>query len=531
MSTASPPVARGQACLAELAPRVERRLAALEQNRVVERLWAGDHTLWKLEPREIPDRLGWLTVVEDMRDEVPALERLRDELVAEGVRCVVLLGTGGSSLAAEALRMAPASAPDAPGLEVLDSTVPEAIRAVEGRIALARAVFVVASKSGTTVETRALLAHFWERAPDGRRFIAITDAGTPLERTAEQRGFRAIFRNRTDIGGRFAALSYFGLAPAALTGVDVARQLRSAREMLSACRPGSPTASNSTAPDTTASNPGAWLGAVLGAAGLSGRDKLTLVLPEPLAALGPWVEQLIAESTGKEGTGILPVEGEAPGTPDVYDDDRLFVAIGDHPALLPLERAGQPVVRLPYEGPRQLGGEFVRWEFATAVAAYLLGIDPFDQPDVQQSKQATLRVLREDRPHAAPALPSLEQLLTHVRPGDYIAIQAYYARSPELDRRLAAVRLTLRDRLHVATTVGYGPRFLHSTGQYHKGGPNNGIFIQVTGDEGEPDIPVPGERYTFRELTDAQALTDLDALRARDRRVAHVTLEELEAAL
>ena len=389
-------------------------------------------------------------------------------------------------------------------MEILDSTLPASIRALEKRIDLEHTLFIVASKSGTTIEPLAHLAHFWEKVPRGDQYVAITDPGTPLEREAIERQFRRVFLNRTDIGGRYSALSHFGLVPGALIGVELSHLLDQAIEMVHACHPCVP----------LRDNPGAWLGAVLGTAALSGRDKLTLVLPDAIAALGYWIEQLIAESTGKEGSGILPVEGETVGPPEVYGDDRLFVAIGEPAAVDVLEAAGQPVVRLPYTAPAQIGGEFFRWEFATAVAGYLLGIDPFDQPNVQEAKDATARILEKGWEPPPPPPPSrLVDLLQHVRPGDYIAIQAYLPRTSEIAAQLQAVRCTLRDTLGVATTLGFGPRFLHSTGQYHKGGRNNGIFIQVVEEDGA-DLAIPGQPYTFGQLSAAQAQGDLESLRA-----------------
>ncbi len=508
---------RHTAGLGDLEPRFATRLEALERNDVVARLWAGDHTLWKLKPREIPERLGWLTVVDEMLDAVPALQRFAVEAAEDGFETAVILGMGGSSLAPEVIQATCGTAAGALRLEILDTTLPASIRALEERINPERTLFIVASKSGTTVEPLALLAYFWDKVPRGRHFVAITDPGTPLETEARTRGFRRIFLNRTDIGGRYSAVSYFGLVPAALIGADIGNLLDCAHEMLHACHPCVP----------VADNPGAWLGAVLGTAALSGRDKLTLALPQEIGTFGYWIEQLIAESTGKEGTGILPVEGEALGAPDVYGDDRLFVALGDHDALAPLATAGQPVVHLPYGGPAQIGAEFFRWEFATSVAGYLLGIDPFDQPNVQEAKEATAEILKAEATALPPDTPALSDVLRQIRPGDYIAIQAYLPRTAEMATQLQAARHALRDRHRVATTLGYGPRFLHSTGQYHKGGPNNGIFIQVVADD-PLDLRIPGQPYTFGDLSRAQALGDLQSLQAHDRRVTRVTLDQLK---
>ena len=502
--------------LGPLDTAVDGRLSRMAGDDVVRRMWARDHTLWKPDPTEIADRLDWLTVIDAMFEQLSSLTDFASEVAADGYTTAVLMGMGGSSLAPEVFSKTFGAAPGALSLEVLDTTDPADIAAVDGRLDLDHTLFIVASKSGTTLETLSHLAYFWERIPDGAHFIAITDPGTPLETTAYKRGFRGVFNNPPEIGGRYSALSYFGLVPAALIGVDLDQLLARAAEMQRACDECVP------APD----NPGAWLGAVLGEGALAGRDELTLLLPDALASLGTWIEQLIAESTGKEGAGILPVEGEPLGSPDVYGDRRLFVAIGDHDGLDALEAAGHPVVRLPYDDdPYQLGAEFFRWEFATAIAGHVLGINAFDQPNVQQAKDATARILGGDE--AVPDTLALDALLDGVGAGDYVAIQAYVPRTAESDARLQAARLKLRDRLRVPTTVGYGPRFLHSTGQLHKGGPDSGRFIQVIDADGAADLPIPGQPYTFGTLKRAQALGDLASLLALGRRVARVTLDEL----
>jgi glucose-6-phosphate isomerase len=492
-----------------------RRLDAIERERLVERIWARDHTAWKPEPTEIHDRLGWLTVADAMVGEVGGLQAFAQEAAAAGLRTAVLLGMGGSSLAPEVLHATFGVADGMLDLHVLDSTDPRQISQVEASVDLAKALFIVASKSGGTIETRCQFDYFWEKLPDGGHYAVITDAGSALEKLGLERGVRWIFRNRPDIGGRYSALSFFGLAPAALMGVDLERLLASAQEMMRACGPGAPTRSNA----------GAMLGAALGEAALAGRDKLTLVLPPELSTLGTWIEQLVAESTGKEGKGTVPIEGEALGEPGAYGKDRLFVAIGDDPRLTALERAGHPVVRLSYSEPYQLGGEFFRWEFATAVAGQILGIQPFDQPNVQEAKDWTQRVLDGEPVDGSTA--DLDAVLGLVGPGDYIAITAYLPRDPATIAALDAIRLRLRDRFGVATTVGFGPRFLHSTGQLHKGGADNGVFLQVVSDD-PFDLAIPGRAYGFRELRDAQALGDLASLKAHGRRVARVRLQELE---
>ena len=345
--------------------------------------------------------------------------------------------------------------------------------------------------------------------------MAVTDPGTPLERLAQERGFRRTFLNPPDIGGRYSALSFFGLVPAALIGVDVALLLHRAHRMAEACAASVP----------SLDNPAAWLGAILGEAALAGRNKATFVLSPGIASFGLWVEQLIAESTGKEGKGILPVADEPLGAPDVYTADRVFVLMtlaGEHDAgvesrLAALEGAGHPVVHLRLDDRYDLGQEFFRWEFATAVAGAVLGINPFDQPNVAESKANTKAVLaKRGAPSPAATAAELERFLAGIRPGDYLALMAYLPPTAENDRRLAAIRLRLRDRLRVATTLGYGPRFLHSTGQLHKGGPPVGHFLQITEPVRE-DLPIPGESFTFGELEAAQAEGDLQALRGRGR--------------
>jgi transaldolase/glucose-6-phosphate isomerase len=325
-----------------------------------------------------------------------------------------------------------------------------------------------------------------------------------------------VFLNPEDIGGRYSALSYFGLVPAALIGAPLHEVLDRAEEMQAA--------SERTLP--AAQIPGATLGAFMGESARAGRDKLTLALPEEIASFGGWVEQLIAESTGKEDVGIVPVVGEPLGAPDVYGRDRVFVAIGDHDGLDELESVGHPVVRLRYDGREQIGGEFFRWEMATSIAGYVLGINPFDQPDVQEAKDATKAILASGSIED-PGFDDLGVLLKQVNEGDYVAILAYLDRTSETEDAIERVRLAIRDRYRVATTTGFGPRFLHSTGQLHKGGPNNGVFIQVVDAGRSVDLPIPGRPFTFGTLIDAQALGDLRALRGRGRRVARVTFDQL----
>ncbi len=500
---------------------VAARIDALAKAGVPRRIWDRDHTVWRPDPTEIANRLGWLTVHDDLRGRAGELREFARGCAMDGLKTAVLAGMGGSSLAPEVFRTSLGVTQGYLDLVVLDTTHPDQILGVERALDLSRTLFLVASKSGTTVETRSHFAHFWELVPDGSRYVAITDPGTPLAALAEERGFRGLFLNPPDIGGRYSALSLFGLVPAALIGADLNSLLGGASGMASACGPDA----------ATADNPGVQLGAWMGEAALAGRDKLTLALPDAVSSFGWWAEQLIAESTGKEGTGIVPVEGESLGPPGMYGDDRLLVALGGAgrgPVVAWLERAGSPVVRLALDGPAALGAEMFRWEFATAVAGAVLGIQPFDQPDVQSAKDATAKVL------ASGTIPEVDrgdlaELMASAKPGDYVALQAYLPRTAEMRARLHAVRIRIRDETRLATTVGFGPRFLHSTGQLHKGGPNTGLFLQVAGPPAE-DVTIPGEPYTFATLLAAQAAGDLEALRARGRRAVRASLAELEAA-
>ncbi len=502
--------------LAAMPGSVSERLAAMDRGRIVERIWARDHTVWKDDPTEIADRLGWLSVLDPMRERIDELEAFSGRAAEDGLRTAVLLGMGGSSLAPEMLRSTFGAADGALELVVLDTTHPETVRRVTAELDLDATLFVVASKSGTTTETRSHLAHFWELVPDGGRFVAITDPGTPLEDLATERGFRPVFANPPDIGGRYSALSYFGLVPGALIGAPLHELLDGAAEMRRACELVAP----------SAENPGAVLGAAIGETARAGRDKLTLVLPEDVAALGDWVEQLVAESTGKQDRGVVPVVGEPLADPDAYGDDRVFVAVGAHDGLDALEGAGHPVVRLELDDVGKLGGELFRWELATAVAGHVLEINPFDQPNVQEAKDATRQILLAGRPED-PGFDDPRALLEQAGAGDYVAIMAYLDRTSETEDALQRARTAIRDRHRVATTVGFGPRFLHSTGQLHKGGANDGVFVQVVDADRETDVAIPGQPYSFGTLIDAQAAGDLRSLRARGRRVARVTLDSL----
>ena len=519
-------------------PDVEAVLADLQQRDMMGRIWRRDHTVWNPEPAEITDRLGWLTVTDFMCEQVSFLEAFAAGVRDDGFRHVVLLGMGASSLGPEVLRQTFGSSEGYPQLIVLDSTVPASVKTVTDGIDPAQTLFVVSSKSGATTEPNTFYAHFRnlvERAVGkqqaGKNFVAITDPGTSLEKLAREKGFRKVFLNPPDIGGRYSVLSYFGLAPAALTGVNIATLLDRADCMREGC------ASCVPAHD----NPGAWLGAVMGTMAHKGRDKLTLVTSPSMSSFGLWVEQLIAESTGKEGKGIIPIAGEPMVDPNSYGDDRLFVYLsleGDDNSdtdtnMERIQESGQPVVRLGLRDRYDLGAEFYRWEYATAVAGAILGIHPFDQPNVQGAKDMTERVLSQylssgELPPIE-TLGSLGKLLAQVKPGDYFAIMPYALQTPETDRALESLRRRITEGYGIATTLGYGPRFLHSTGQLHKGGPGSGVFLQLTTDNSQ-DVPIPDYPYTFATLVDAQALGDLEALQASGRRAARVHLGRDKAA-
>ena len=509
---------------------LEAAVADLGRRDVIARIWRKDHTVWKPEPTEISNRLGWLNITDLMWEQTSALQSFAQEVRGAGFRFVVLLGMGGSSLGPEVLRETFGSAEGYPQLIVLDSTLPACVQAVTKRIDPIRTLFLVSSKSGTTVEPLSLLSHFQSlvtsatgKERSGRNFVAITDPGSPLAKLAEKDRFRHAFLNPPDIGGRYSILSYFGLVPAALMGIDVSLLLERADRLREAC----------VSKAEVQENPGAWLGAIMGALALRGLDKLTVVASPAISAFGAWVEQLIAESTGKEGKGIVPVVGEPLVEPTYYGDDRLFIYLrldGDNSSALDkaIERvksAGLPVVLLRMRDCYDLGAEFFRWEFATAVAGAILGIHPFDQPNVEQAKAATNRVLQEYMASGclplAEAANSLNDLLAEVQKGKYLAITAYAPQIPEMDKALAGLRRKVLGRYHIATTLGYGPRYLHSTGQLHKGGPDTGLFLQITADH-RRDLPIPGKPYTFGVLADAQALGDLQALQSLGRRVARI---------
>ena len=520
----------------------------VRENRIVERIWKHDHTVWKPDPAEISNRLGWLHCPETMQGTVPKIEAFVDGVRRDGLKRVLLLGMGGSSLAPEVFRHTFGVREGYPDLSVLDSTDPGAVIECAARHEPSSTLHIVSSKSGGTVETLSLFKYFYNRALEslgaeavGSRFAAITDPGSGLEETARSLGFREIFLNDPNIGGRFSALSYFGLMPAGLIGVDLGRLLDRAQA----------------AKDDSSA---AWLGAAMGELAAAGRDKLTLLASPSVASFGAWAEQLIAESTGKEGTGILPVDAEEIGSLDSFGDDRLFVCLNLKGApkeeiaiesrIAALSALRQPLVRIKLNDLYDLGGEFFRWEMATAVAGWRLGINPFDQPNVESAKQMTRRMvdeyrqkdrlpdppcsLREDgvelygQTSANGLSESLLSFLGRIdrksKPRSYVALQAYLRPSAECFQALQALRHRIRDRFQVAATVGFGPRFLHSTGQLHKGDAGNGLFIQFTAAMPE-EAPIPdhpgskASSLTFGLLKTAQALGDERALQEAGREV------------
>lgn len=532
-------------------------------------IWSGDADGWN-HPRgdDIVKWLGWLRLPETMPQEIPRLETFAANLRADGIRHVVLLGMGGSSLAP--LVMASMFKPPRgfPKLHVLDSTNPANVAAVEKAVELRKTVFIVASKSGTTIEPNCFYKYFRERVKEqgarkkeeggwAKQFVAITDDSTTLHKEAVAEGFRDVFVAPSDVGGRYSALSFFGLVPAACIGIPLRAFLAKAREMAARC-------GADVSPDE---NVGMQLGAAMGLAALEGRDKLTLILPKRWERLGLWVEQLVAESTGKEGKGIVPVVGEPLRDASEYGSDRFFVQVresGKREASVErkvdtLRAAGHPVRVISVGGSVELGAEFFRWEFATATAGAALGINPFDQPNVQAAKDQTNRIIAEfvagGKMPSDAAMPTedgisffwqkrstdntqqtthsaqtiIREFLQQVKERDYLALLAYLPMSDAVEKPLTRALYRLGEKLRVATTFGYGPRYLHSTGQLHKGGANNGVFIILTA-EPKKDLAIPSEKFTFAQLERAQALGDVAALQSAGRRVLRVHLEKIDKA-
>ena len=538
---------------------VTATLKDLHEKDFVRRLWAKDPSLWHQDPAHhavIRNALGWLSVIERQRAQVPRLRALAEDVKHAGLTHLLLLGMGGSSLCPEVCRLTFGIIHGHPELHVLDGTVPSHVKSVESRVDLERTLCIVASKSGSTTEPLVFQKYFFERMQRvkgdraGENFLAITDPGSLLERVARELHFRDVWHGEPDIGGRYSALSNFGMVPAAAMGVDVERLLSRAEHMRQRCDAAVP----------PADNPGVALGVILGTLANAGRDKLTIITSPALSSVGSWLEQLIAESTGKEEKGMIPIEGEPLGEPRVYGRDRVFACLRhvDEPdpeqdaQIKALQAAGHPVVRIDVADVMNLGQEFFRWEVATATAGALMEVNAFDQPNVQESKDFTLSYLEEfkkkkslpqDPPvvvdgdvhifadaanqRALSGASSLDEILSahlaRVHAGEYVALNAYVERTPAVHAAFQRIRTHVRDAKQVATTVGYGPRFLHSTGQLHKGGPNTGVVIQITAGERE-ELMIPGEPYSFGTLAAAQALGDMKSLTTRHRRVIRIHL-------
>jgi transaldolase/glucose-6-phosphate isomerase len=543
------------------AEQVQTTIKELAGHHTNVRIWEKDATLWKDHPgiaAKIKHRLGWLDTPQTI--DIQRLLDLQNRKFSPALTHVVLLGMGGSSLAPEVMYKTFGAASGFPTLLMLDTTDPETIQRIEDSIDLARTLFIVSSKSGGTIETWSFYKYFYDKTGgSGKQFIAITDPGSVLEKEAGEKGFLDVFLNPEDIGGRYSALSYFGLVPAALIGVDIKRLAASANRMFAACGP------NITPND----HPGLWLGSILGMLALDGHDKVAIKCSPSIITLGNWIEQLIAESTGKEGKGILPVVGATTGKPHDYSTDRLFVYLrveGDEneetdAGIITLQQAGQPCVTIHLDDIYSIGGEFFRWEYATAVAGKILNINPFDEPNVTESKDNTSRLLDYYKEHGS--LPATSPLIVSEdvslyaddrmakqlfdlctqhqyqhntmsgliaaqvnssQAGDYFAILAYLPATDEINAKLEEIRRRLRHVTRRAITIGYGPRFLHSTGQLHKGGANNGIFFQITREE-PLDLPIPEAPYSFGVLKAAQAAGDLEALQSKGRRALRLHIE------
>lgn len=542
----------------DLTKAVEAALDDWDTQRKVARLWARDTSLWTSKDED--KWLGWLNIIDEQRKTIRRFTNFAAEVRDAGFAHILLLGMGGSSLCPEVLRKSFGRTDGFPELHVLDSTDPQQVKAFENKIDIARTLFFVSSKSGTTLEPNIFKQYFFERTKEvvgeenaGSHFIAITDPGSKLREEAERDGFRKIFLGVSSIGGRYSALSDFGMAPAAAMGIDVGSFLNRAHEIMMAC------AVNAVARQ----NPGVILGAILGTAHNQGRDKVTFITSSGIYDLGAWLEQLIAESTGKQGKGLIPVDRETPTAAAEYGDDRVFVYLRLNDATNPkqdaavaeLEKAGQPVITISVDGVYSLGQEFFRWEFATAVAGSVIGINPFDQPDVEASKIETRKLTEQFErtgalPSETPFFESdeiklfadeknsadlktfaaeaslsgyLKAHLDRLKPDDYFALLAYIEMNDTHEQLLQTARHAVRDAKQVATCLGFGPRFLHSTGQAYKGGPNSGVFLQITCDYAH-DLPVPDQKFSFGVVKAAQARGDFEVLAERGRRALRVHL-------
>ncbi len=550
-----------------LAATVKATIADWQSDGKIKRLWNRDASLWTGDDES--KWLGWLDIVEEQISQHEQLQKLAKEVQARGFEHVLLLGMGGSSLCPEVLRMTFGRIPHFPVLHVLDSTDPAQVKAFEHQIDIAKTLFIVSSKSGSTLEPNIFKQYFFERTKQtvgankaGSHFVAVTDPGSKMQQVAEGDRFLHVFFGRPSIGGRYSALSNFGMVPAAVMGLDTRKFLSRTAEMVHACGAGA----------AVEENPGVMLGIILGVAAKAGRDKVTLITSPGIADLGAWLEQLLAESTGKIGKGIIPVDREHMGAPEVYGNDRVFAYVrlenganADQDAhVAAIEEAGYPVIRVSMADIYELGAEFFRWEIATAVAGSIIGINAFNQPDVEASKVATRNLTSEyEKSGALPAeKPVLEDAgvklftdekntaelakaagndkslagylkahLARIKAGDYFAVLGYIQMNEEHEQSLQTIRHAVRDKKRVATCLGFGPRFLHSTGQAYKGGPNSGVFLQITCDDAVV-LPVPGQKYTFGVVKAAQARGDFQVLAERGRRALRVHLgSNLKAGL
>ncbi len=519
--------------LGPLADAVSKQIAKLETDSVPARIWSHDPTLWASDPAgqaEVKIRMGWLDSIEKARALLPSYQSFVDEVRKAGMDRVLVLGMGGSSLTAEVFSLIFPNPKFK--LSILDSTDPAQVALAAKNFPPKKSLYIVASKSGGTAEVMAAFDYFWELSKhDGSHFITTTDSGTSLEKLARERGFRKIFSSDETVGGRYSALTDFGMVPTALIGIDLTRLLDNADLMRRQC----------VATVPPARNPGLALGAVIAESALAGRDKLTVLADAPLSALASWVEQVIAESSGKHGKGILPVPLEPLGDASVYGNDRLFVYLRQtgelDTSMKTLRDAGHPVIEFSIPDSYSLAAEFFRWEIATAVACHIIGVNAFDQPDVQDSKNRTKAKIAEYQSSGKldegksvelkDAKAALAEFLAQAKSGDYVAINAYLPRNEKINDFLQAMRVAIRAKTKCAVTTGFGPRFQHSTGQFHKGGPNTGLFIQIIADV-EKDMDIPNEGMTFGALIRAQALGDYETLVARGRRVIRVHLSKPE---
>lgn len=540
---------------------VQAGLRQMDQEKWMQRIWTKDATVWKSDAdhqKIIQNSLGWMTVMPTVNDQLPRLKAIADDIRHAKFTHVLLLGMGGSSLAPEVFRLTFGRTKGYPEFAILDSTEPSSVLERASWSKPSKTLYIVASKSGSTAEPNAFFAAFYDRVKKekknpGENFVAITDPGTMMERIAQEKKFRHIVLNPPDIGGRYSAMSFFGMLPAAVMGLDVATLLDRASRMAAACSPRIP----------LTKNPGARLGAALGALANGGRDKVTFTLSKDISSFATWLEQLIAESTGKEGKGILPIESEEILSPDAYGNDRVFVSVRTaaskdaktEAAFKKLEKAGHPVIRITLADKWDVASQLFLWEISTAVSGAFLEIDPFDQPNVQESKDFTKSYIDTfKKTGSLPVEPprfetkemkvfstngignkssvesALDTLLKEVQPGDYVAILAYLRRDSANFARLQSIRRLVQKATRAATTVGFGPRFLHSTGQLHKGGANNGVFLQITSDDPK-DLPIPGEPFGFHVLKEAQALGDYNALKSRGRRVLRIHLHDPQKGL